>query len=147
MTLRYPAPSLVLLTLDPIDQIPKHGTNRFGLTCLNRLAIRPGGHYIIRAPAGSSTGIADSVMVDQPETDHFLDITAETCPMTFVKSKLMIERMAVGETASIRLQGEEPLSNVPRSIRDYGHDIISLLPETAHTPRNGIHLIVMRKTN
>jgi TusA-related sulfurtransferase len=61
--------------------------------------------------------------------DHRLDITAEVCPMTFVKTKLLLERMAPGETAEVRLKGAEPRDNVPRSVRDHGHEVLSLEPE------------------
>ena len=30
--------------------------------------------------------------------DHALDITGEVCPMTFVRTKLVLERMAGGQT-------------------------------------------------
>lgn len=62
-------------------------------------------------------------------TNYFLDITALVCPMTFVRTKLLIEKMASGETCEIRLKGAEPLQNVPRSARELGHEIISLTPE------------------
>ena len=65
--------------------------------------------------------------------------------MTFVKTKLMIERMDVGETACIRLKGAEPLDNVPRSIRDYGHDIFSMESENNDASVDSVHLIFMRK--
>ncbi|MEQ9175883.1 MAG: sulfurtransferase TusA family protein, partial [Alphaproteobacteria bacterium] len=29
--------------------------------------------------------------------DHFLDITGETCPLTFVKTKLALERARPGD--------------------------------------------------
>ncbi len=60
--------------------------------------------------------------------DHNLDITQEVCPLTFVKTKLLIERMLPGETAAIRLKGAEPLENVPRSVREHGHQVLSLEP-------------------
>jgi TusA-related sulfurtransferase len=63
--------------------------------------------------------------------DHFLDITADICPLTFVKTKLLIESMAPGEIARVRLKGLEPLENVPRSVREHGHEIVSLAPENA----------------
>ncbi|MDP6884736.1 MAG: sulfurtransferase TusA family protein, partial [Rhodospirillales bacterium] len=37
--------------------------------------------------------------------DLFLDITQEVCPLTFVKTKLLLERMAPGQTAAVRLGG------------------------------------------
>lgn len=46
--------------------------------------------------------------------------------MTFVRTKLLIERMSVGEIAEIRLNGGEPLQNVPRSVREHGHEILNL---------------------
>lgn len=62
--------------------------------------------------------------------DHLLDITRDVCPLTFVKTKLLLERMSSGETADIRLTGAEPLENVPRSVREHGHEVLSLEPET-----------------
>ncbi|MDH3335928.1 MAG: sulfurtransferase TusA family protein [Rhodospirillaceae bacterium] len=64
------------------------------------------------------------------KADYFLDITTLICPMTFVRTKLLLEKMAVGETCHIRLKGAEPLKNVPRSARELGHEIVSLSPET-----------------
>ncbi|MBT3370249.1 MAG: sulfurtransferase TusA family protein [Rhodospirillaceae bacterium] len=75
---------------------------------------------------------------------HFLDITAQICPMTFVRTKLLIESMASGERATVRLQGVEPLQNVPRSVREHGHKIISLEPEDAANPA-GPQLLVLEK--
>ena len=60
------------------------------------------------------------------DTDHYLDITAEVCPMTFVKTRLLIEKMTQGETAEIRLSGGEPLENVPRSVTELGHTILDI---------------------
>jgi TusA-related sulfurtransferase len=60
--------------------------------------------------------------------DYQLDITGEVCPMTFVRTKLLLERMASGQTASIRLRGGEPVDNVPRAVRDHGHEVVGLTP-------------------
>ncbi len=54
---------------------------------------------------------------------HFLDISQEVCPLTFVRTKLLIERMQPGEVAEIRLSGGEPLDNVPRAAREEGHTV------------------------
>lgn len=61
--------------------------------------------------------------------DVFLDITSDVCPLTFVKTKLLIERMAAGEVAEVRLNDGEPLTNVPRAVEEHGHEILSLEPE------------------
>lgn len=46
--------------------------------------------------------------------------------MTFVRTKLKLERMRPGETLTVRLRGEEPLRNVPRAARDEGHTILGI---------------------
>ena len=58
--------------------------------------------------------------------DHAIDITGEVCPMTFVRTKLRLERMQPGEVLSVRLSGEEPLRNVPRAAREEGHTILGI---------------------
>ena len=57
---------------------------------------------------------------------HELDITGEVCPMTFVRTKLQLEKMAVGEELKIRLRHGEPLVNVPRALRDHGQEILAV---------------------
>lgn len=46
--------------------------------------------------------------------------------MTFVRTKLKLERMRSGEILSVRLRGEEPLRNVPRAAREEGHAILAI---------------------
>ena len=58
--------------------------------------------------------------------DYFLDITQDVCPMTFVKARLQIEKMNQGEVLQIRLFGDEPLKNVPDSLTELGHLIVTL---------------------
>ena len=79
------------------------------------------------------------------EADFFLDITGEVCPLTFVRTKLLIERMRAGQTALVHLQGAEPLSNVPRSIEAQGHDVLSLEPEVPSGSPDGVHRLLVRK--
>ncbi|MCX7360647.1 MAG: sulfurtransferase TusA family protein [Alphaproteobacteria bacterium] len=61
--------------------------------------------------------------------DQVIDITGEVCPMTFVRTKLRLERMRAGEVLSVRLRGDEPLRNVPRAARDEGHVILCIVAE------------------
>ncbi len=63
--------------------------------------------------------------------DYSLDITREVCPLTFVRTKLLLEKMAAGEVASIRLSAGEPLDNLPRSLRDQGHAVLEVAREAA----------------
>jgi tRNA 2-thiouridine synthesizing protein A len=62
------------------------------------------------------------------EADLELDITGEVCPMTFVRTKLALEQIDVGQVLNIRLRDGEPRHNVPRAVRDHGHEILSLSP-------------------
>ncbi len=66
--------------------------------------------------------------------------------MTFVKTKLLIEKMAVGDLLEVRLQGKEPLENVPRSVREHAHEVLSLEPEDKDQAEYGIHRLLIRKT-
>ena len=56
---------------------------------------------------------------------HFLDITRETCPMTFVKVKLQLARMDAGQQLEVILNQGEPLENVPRSCEEQGYQVLS----------------------
>jgi tRNA 2-thiouridine synthesizing protein A len=52
-----------------------------------------------------------------------LDISGSTCPITWVRTKLELERMAPGETLEVTCAPGEALENVPRSAREAGHDV------------------------
>ena len=71
--------------------------------------------------------------------DQTIDITGEVCPMTFVRTKLKLERMRSGEVLSVRLRGEEPLRNVPRAARDEGHAILGIEAE------GDAHIVTIRR--
>ena len=72
--------------------------------------------------------------------DHTLDITAETCPMTFVRTRLALDRMPNGATLLLRLRGDEPRRNIPRTATEQGHAVLGQqeLPD-------GITLLLLRK--
>ena len=52
-----------------------------------------------------------------------LDLRALTCPMTWVRTKLALERLAPGEVLEVRLGNPESLHDVPRSASDAGHRV------------------------
>lgn len=60
--------------------------------------------------------------------DARIDITAEVCPMTFVRTKIALERLPPGGVLEVRLKGDEPLRNVPQSARELGHTVLGLEP-------------------
>ncbi|MEO1091669.1 MAG: sulfurtransferase TusA family protein [Pseudomonadota bacterium] len=56
--------------------------------------------------------------------EYTLDISAYVCPMTFVKTKLTLEELEIGDLLTIRMRGFEPTQNVPRGLRDHGQTIV-----------------------
>jgi tRNA 2-thiouridine synthesizing protein A len=52
-----------------------------------------------------------------------LDVTALRCPMTWVRTKLELERLESGETLEVRVPEGEAAVNVPRSAREAGHAV------------------------
>ena len=69
-----------------------------------------------------------------------IDITRDVCPMTFVRTRLALDKMAPGEILLVTLKGEEPLRNVPRTATEQGHEVLSV-----ETDADGIsHLRIRR---
>jgi TusA-related sulfurtransferase len=61
-----------------------------------------------------------------PTHDKAIDITAETCPMTFVRTRLALDAIETGQILLVRLKGADPLANVPRAAADQGHEPLEL---------------------
>lgn len=76
------------------------------------------------------------------ETIVSLDITAHVCPMTFVRTKLVAERLEPGQTLEVRLNAGEPLVNVPRALQEQGYAVELLGPEEAG---GAVHRIRVRR--
>jgi tRNA 2-thiouridine synthesizing protein A len=79
-------------------------------------------------------------MTNNQAVDQELDITAEVCPMTFVRTRLALDRMEPGQTLRVRLRGDEPLRNVPRTAREQGHEVLSL-----ETASDGVAILLLRR--
>jgi adenylyltransferase/sulfurtransferase len=54
-----------------------------------------------------------------PTADR-LDITGETCPMTFVHTLTALEALAPGAWLAVEMRQGEPARNVPMSLREHG---------------------------
>ena len=63
--------------------------------------------------------------------DHhaFIDVIDQACPMGFVKAKLALEDLAIGQRLEVRLHGGEARHNIPRSFESEGQRILRLWPE------------------
>lgn len=45
--------------------------------------------------------------------------------MTFVRTRLALDRMPSGATLLVRLRGEEPRRNIPRTAVEQGHAVLA----------------------
>ena len=52
-----------------------------------------------------------------------LDLRGEVCPYTFVKTKLKLEEMIIGEDLSIFLDDPEAVASISKSLRNEGHNL------------------------
>ena len=62
--------------------------------------------------------------VEKTVTDAELDLRGVVCPYNYVKTKLKLETMAVGQILSVMVDDGEPIRNVPRSVSEDGHTIL-----------------------
>ena len=66
--------------------------------------------------------------LSQPKADAELDLRGVICPYNFVKTKLKLETMQGGQVLAVILDGGDPIVNVPRSVSNEGHTILSQQP-------------------
>ena len=72
--------------------------------------------------------------------DDTVDITDVVCPTTFVKAKMALEELEEGETLSVKMNDGEPVQNVPRSIKEEGHQILKLIDN-----EDGTYNLIVKK--
>jgi len=77
-------------------------------------------------------------------TEHSIDITDLICPMTFVRTKLRLEKISSGDVLHVRLKGEEPLKNVPRSATQHGHTVLSTRPDDS-SGEDAVFIVSIRR--
>lgn len=61
-----------------------------------------------------------------PEEIKELDLRGTPCPLNFVKTKLALEELGEGELLEITIDDGDPVRNVPRSVKDEGHQILKV---------------------
>jgi len=57
-----------------------------------------------------------------------LDIRAFACPLTWVKTRIALDRLAPGDRLEVLLADGEPLESVPRSAELEGHRVVGRAP-------------------
>ncbi len=61
-----------------------------------------------------------------------LDLRSVPCPINYVRAKIAIEGMEVGECIDILLDDGEPIRNVPASLENDGQEILEIRKENGH---------------
>ncbi len=58
--------------------------------------------------------------------DRELDIRGDVCPFTFVKSKLALEQMEVGQVLRVIVDYQPSAESVPKSMREEGQEVLGV---------------------
>ena len=74
------------------------------------------------------------------EITDTVDITDVVCPVTFVKAKVALEELDEGDILAVRMNDGEPVQNVPRSLKEEGHQILKL-----NTNDDGTYTLIVKK--
>ena len=53
-----------------------------------------------------------------------LDLTKDKCPITFVKTKIALEKLKKEEKLTVRINQGEDLDSMPESLQEIGYKII-----------------------
>ncbi len=61
-----------------------------------------------------------------------IDLRGVLCPLNYVRVRLALEPLATGDEIEVLLDVGEPVTNVPRSLRDDGEQVLELTPEDGH---------------
>lgn len=64
--------------------------------------------------------------MERAEPDKRINIKGLVCPYTFVKAKLAIEAMDVGQVLEVLLDYEEAARSIPKSMEDHGQKILKV---------------------
>ncbi|MDH5427290.1 MAG: sulfurtransferase TusA family protein [Nitrospirota bacterium] len=54
-----------------------------------------------------------------------LDLRGIICPYNFVKTKLKLDMLEVGSQLAVLLDEGDPINNVPKSIMNEGHQVLT----------------------
>ncbi len=69
---------------------------------------------------------------DAESRDRTADLRGVACPINFVKAKLELEKVGVGETLEVLLDGGEPVKNVPKSFTSQGQEVLEVKKTDGH---------------
>ena len=64
--------------------------------------------------------------MNEVRVDERIDLSGVICPNNFVKTKLKLEEMQAGQILEVILDNGEPIKNVPRAVKEEGHQILKV---------------------
>ena len=101
------------------------------------MSLQSNHHLAVEQPAATPAPVEPR----EPQVPALeIDITTDTCPMTFVRTRLALDRLASGQILAVRLRGAEAVRNVPRTSAEQGH---SVLAQT--TGADGVTRLLLRR--
>ena len=65
-------------------------------------------------------------MAEEIKPDRTMDLKGQVCPYTFVRSKLAIEKMALGQVLEVIFDHKPAVENVPRSMENEGQKVLRI---------------------
>jgi sulfite reductase (ferredoxin) len=66
------------------------------------------------------------------DNEYIIDLRGVECPLNFVKAKLELEKIAVGEVLEVLLGDGEPVANVPASFTEQGQEVLNVVRDGEH---------------
>jgi TusA-related sulfurtransferase len=72
--------------------------------------------------------------------DDTVDITDVVCPITFVKVKVALEELDIGQALCVHMNDGEPVQNVPRSCKEEGQKVLKLIDN-----QDGTYDLIVKK--
>jgi tRNA 2-thiouridine synthesizing protein A len=64
--------------------------------------------------------------MEEVTPDRSINIKGLVCPYTFVKAKLAMEAMEIGQVLEILLDYEEASRSIPKSMEDHGQKVLKV---------------------
>ena len=76
------------------------------------------------AKSSEEKSVEDSMQV--------IDLRGVKCPLNFVKAKLALEKINVGQVLNVLLDDGEPVANVPASFSEQGQEVVDVAKQGEH---------------
>ena len=70
--------------------------------------------------------------LDAGPAPEVLDLKGTPCPINYVKTKLVLEELGSGAVLQVLLDEGDPVKNVPRSLKDDGHEVLGIEKQDSH---------------